>query len=728
MIILALDPGIGSLGWCVVKQGMVAGMGVRVFSGSSDGRKRAGGRSGEASIRARRRGRRKRQRLRALAALLVMHGLLPEIGRFPQHGAPDELMRGAAGTVAPFALGIFLMWLAKRCGRPPRALPPASRNQSEPCGRLSVAPERRLAVQRFANACRAARKAGVMSREAQADVARLLFDAPQSAPGLSNPHAKAIRTAPHKNCTDHELRLLLAAVSRTHGVPGAVMLETFNSRPAKTAATPRETRMQLRKRLWLELPLADCGARLCIYCGLPISLEMLAGDEVEIDHIMPRARGGRGGANLLLCHKTANLEKGGRPPCDVASWREQWPDIMQRAQALPEAKRHRIIHGRPLPAELDAAEIARRGRLMLPLVRMLRATLIELLPGATLLTTAGHEVAETRNRLGLERVLAGGSKTPRLDHRHHAIDAFALAVIAMQAMPQPGWRVPDMARGIEAIATSHAVPANHPAAGGLSMQTAFGPTPFHNGSGRRYGVIRRPVQDLSAAEAAQVRDERLRQVLLRSLAAGRSRQQSENGLPPPGPGTAIAARRVRVLHAMSDPLEIRRDGRTQKLLKPGANAEFCIWCLPDGRWQPEVIRLAATTNARTPHSVPPQKGAFIVMRLRHASIVALGEGQGRTLLRVVKFSADGRLRLAGINDAGDLKARDADRNDPFTYLTCTVERLRRSGARHVRIDVLGRIHDPGPLQMARNTGAAPGRPANDAVVLDAIKAQKSDAS
>jgi len=51
--------------------------------------------------------------------------------------------------------------------------------------------------------------------------------------------------------------------------------------------------------------------------------------------------------------------------------------------------------------------------------------------------------------------------------------------------------------------------------------------------------------------------------------------------------------------------------------------------------------------------------------------------------------------VAPPQEAGSLKARDADKDDPFRYVYGSPSSLQRWKARQVRIDELGRIHDPG---------------------------------
>ena len=74
------------------------------------------------------------------------------------------------------------------------------------------------------------------------------------------------------------------------------------------------------------------------------------------------------------------------------------------------------------------------------------------------------------------------------------------------------------------------------------------------------------------------------------------------------------------------------------------------------------------------------------------------DGPQAQIVRVVKFSTNGTIALAADNEAGALKARDAEPNDvdPFKYILSSAGGLQKLKARQIRIDSLGRVFDPGP--------------------------------
>ena len=69
---------------------------------------------------------------------------------------------------------------------------------------------------------------------------------------------------------------------------------------------------------------------------------------------------------------------------------------------------------------------------------------------------------------------------------------------------------------------------------------------------------------------------------------------------------------------------------------------------------------------------------------------------GYVIGRVVKFAQSGSIFFANHKEAGSLKARDADKQDPFKYFIKSANALHKAKCRQIRIDATGRVFDPGP--------------------------------
>jgi CRISPR-associated endonuclease Csn1 len=89
------------------------------------------------------------------------------------------------------------------------------------------------------------------------------------------------------------------------------------------------------------------------------------------------------------------------------------------------------------------------------------------------------------------------------------------------------------------------------------------------------------------------------------------------------------------------------------------------------------------------------------MSLHRDDILTIERTAGdRELVRVVKFS-EKQFAVAAPNEAGALKARDADKSDPFKYVYPSPNTLKTWKARKVDVDEIGRIRDPGfPMRTA----------------------------
>ena len=123
-----------------------------------------------------------------------------------------------------------------------------------------------------------------------------------------------------------------------------------------------------------------------------------------------------------------------------------------------------------------------------------------------------------------------------------------------------------------------------------------------------------------------------------------------------------------------------------------------MWELLDGKWVAEVVTMF---DAHQPGWASRVRGehptARKVLSLRQGDMVAYDHPKdGFTIGRVVKFNTAGQIFFAGHREAGNLKARDADHEDPFKYFSKAASGLGNVQARQVRVDETGRVFDPGP--------------------------------
>lgn len=517
-------------------------------------------------------------------------------------------------------------------------------------------------------------------------------------------------------------------------------------------------------KLWEELNRDNVLDRRCVYSGRQISLDMLFSDAIEVDHILPfSATLDDSNGNRILCLREANRIKRKRTPWEAhADLRARfgpdadWDAIAARATRLPREKRWRFEPEALGRFDAQGGFLARHLTDTQYLSRLAREYLSALYPetgegSSHVWVSPGRLTEMLRRNWGLnhhlpDHNLAGGATQPknRRDHRHHAIDAIVVAVtdramlnrIAREAgsqgheaadrlvagIPDP-WAGFSEAVGeaVRAITVSHRPdhgsaskagrPANRDAtAGRLHNETAYGLTGEKDARGLDIVVTRKPLSAFKKpADLGAIRDEDLKQKL-KDWTAGREGAAFEQamrafGHPERGPRSYPGLRRIRVVEPLSV-IPIRdRQGRAYKAYKGDSNHRFDVWELKTGKWKDEVVSMF---EAHQPGWSSPIRAdnptARKVLSLQQNDVVAIERDGERELMRVVKFSA-GTLVLAPPQEAGSLKARDADKDDPFRYVYGSPSSLQRWKARQVRIDELGRIHDPGfPARKPRPKG------------------------
>jgi len=510
-------------------------------------------------------------------------------------------------------------------------------------------------------------------------------------------------------------------------------------------------------KLWEELNPENVLDRRCVYTGMQISIEMLFSGAAEVDHILPfSATLDDSNGNRLLCLREANREKRKRSPYEAFGHRPDWPEIAARAARLPRDKRWRFEPDAMSRFDAQGGFIARQLVDTQYLSRLAREYLSALYPDSgegsgRVWVSPGRLTEMLRRSWGLNSALpdhnfGGGADQPknRKDHRHHAIDAVVIGVtdrsllnrIAREAgargheaanrmtadLSEP-WQgfsddVRDSVRGIVVSHRPDHGTAGHggSTAGRLHNDTAYGLTCEKDAKGNDLVVHRVPLTTLKAADIATVRDRDLRKALLAWTHGleGKPFEERLRQFPETGPLPFRNIRRLRVIEPLSV-IPIRdREGRPYKGYKGDSNYRYDVWEMKDGKWVAEVVSMF---DAHQPHWTSAIRRdsptARKVLSLHQNDVLAIEQdGQGRKLVRVVKFGQNGQITLAEPQEAGDLKRRDAAANDidPFKYFAPTPGGLKRLKARQVRVDELGRVSDPGfPARKAkrRSTGQPP---------------------
>lgn len=467
---------------------------------------------------------------------------------------------------------------------------------------------------------------------------------------------------------------------------------------------------RLRLRLWEELgdnPLT----RLCVYCGRTVAPGILFTDQVEVDHILPFSRTlDNSAANRIVVHRECNRGKTNDSPFEAFGHRPDWPDILARAQLLPGNKRWRFD-----PDAMDRFENEERGFLDRQLqdtqylAVLARDYLTQVCDPNKVWAVPGRLTAMLRGKWGLDRLLSDGDDKNRDDHRHHAVDAFVVALTdrsmlnriagagtkdqrgrILSNFPEPwdGFR-DDLRAVLDAMIVSHR--AEHGTGGRLHEDTAYGLVADPAAWDGCNLVYRKPLAGLTGNEIGRIRDKELRQRLLERVAA-------EGDKPLKQVLAAFAAetgiRRVRLLKPEKDVVAIRdRAGRAYKAVIPGQNHRIEIFEKADGTWAGEAVTVfQANRKDHRPRWRDAFPDARPVMVLHKKDLVEIEQEGKRRVMQVIQLEPSAnRVRLVPQNQGGSFQERHEDPDDPFRWLLASYARLKEGKARRVKVDALGRI-------------------------------------
>ncbi len=257
----------------------------------------------------------------------------------------------------------------------------------------------------------------------------------------------------------HELKRLVNAIIAEYGKPDAIRIEMardleMNSKryaehekqqKANTKANDEaagkflEMRQQnpdvvlrnyagktdkIKYRLWKD----QYGH--CAYSGKAISLSILFGPEIEIDHILPYSESlDDSYMNKVVCYTKENRVKGQQTPLDAFSKdASKWDQITQAIKHWDrrlQSKKNRFF--------MAAADVQKRDFISSQLndTRYISRVALEYLKplGVDISVSKGITTAWVRHQWGLNNLLGESDQKDRSDHRHHAIDAVVIACI-----------------------------------------------------------------------------------------------------------------------------------------------------------------------------------------------------------------------------------------------------------------------------------------------------------
>ncbi|MBV9758885.1 MAG: hypothetical protein JO047_17705 [Alphaproteobacteria bacterium] len=479
----------------------------------------------------------------------------------------------------------------------------------------------------------------------------------------------------------------------------------------------------MRLRLWEEQA-ADPKNRVCPYTGTLITPRAALSDQIEEDHILPfSVTLDDSAANRILVAREANRNKARRTPHEAFGHTNEWAKILERAELLPPQKRWRFQPDAVQRFARDGDFLARHLVDSATIARWAMAYLEVLAPGKVW-STPGRLTGLLRHALGLTPAAMlgkGGSRKARDDHRHHAIDAVVVSLTdrgllqrvshaAKRADGQgerllekldPPWQgfAENVRARLATMVVSHKPDTGWQ--GALHNATAYGPIRDAGDSGPNV-VVRKPIESLatwSQEDATiHVRDPALAKKIAAALGATDTAARKA-GLAALTHAGGDTVRRVRTIERLDSvqPIADRRSGKVYKVVKRDTNHRAELWRLPGGGTKLVVISTFDAARvaeaARLGRSVPdlrPHPAAKLLLRLHKNDMLGFGIGERRQIMRVVKMR-HGQVALAPHFEAGNLKARDAAKDDAFKYMYAGEVRLAAENARKVFVLPDGRV-------------------------------------
>lgn len=538
----------------------------------------------------------------------------------------------------------------------------------------------------------------------------------------------------------NELRKVVNNLLSVYGRPDLIRIEL--TRELKESRSRRSDRLSRNKKQEAERKkaLADLGAHgianpgrddiekwllwkesneRCPYTGDHIGFDALFHEgKYQVEHIWPRSRSlDNGFANKTLCRTDINILKGNRTPFELYGHEpEAWHAIKQRLAdcKLPEHKIRRFIKDSILEAGTDDfsdRQLADTGWT----AREARDFLKRLWPDdgsiAPVETVNGRITAQLRHQWGLNAILNPDGRTKtRADHRHHAVDALAVALTSRSFVK----RLSDWHRSYEAtgarppqldvpwkrlfeegraqvakIVVSHK--ARRKVSGALHAEMVMGDTGLdektRTGIYRQF-VTRKALERLSKSEIETIRDPAVRSIVAKQVA---ERGGDPKKAFPPYPRLLGAngsdtpeIRRVRLLTKQQLDLMVRIG---TGYADAANNHHIAVYRIANGNAVFEVVSLhevARRISLRTPVIAKTSNdGAVFVMSLSAGDTLAFPNGEGPPRYRVVQsIWANGQIVLLDHTDAS--KDRDS-KNQPG------IASIVASGAKKVSVDPIGRV-------------------------------------
>ncbi len=477
----------------------------------------------------------------------------------------------------------------------------------------------------------------------------------------------------------------------------------------------------------------------CPYTGKGISMDALIGPnpQFDVEHIIPRGLSlDNGYNNKTLCYHDENRHvKKNRTPFQAygSSNPEKWREILDRVrhfQGESQKRKLQLFQTEILPGADDFAERQLNdtrylSKLAAEYLGALYGGVIDATGKRRVHASPGRVTAVLRDIWKLNQILGKSGDKSRDDHRHHAIDAFVIAVstpaivkamsdaaaraeklynhqqFVDMAPPWEGFSWGQVGEVVAKIIVSSRV--DRQLSGALHKETIYS-KPYeitdergHVKSVRRF---RKPLEKMSRGEVEAIVDPGVRRAVLEKLdkIGGEPDQAFADKNQHPyllaKDGRLIPIHSARITTAIST-IQVGRGSRARQV-QPGDNHHMEIIAVTDARgrtkWEGFIVS-RYVANRRHQHGEPIVKrnhgpGKEFVCTLAGGEHVVIPQADGsQQLLRVTVTSGD-QIEFVAHNDARPITIR---KKIPGARVRMAVDKLRQANAQKVSVSPLGEI-------------------------------------
>ena len=540
-----------------------------------------------------------------------------------------------------------------------------------------------------------------------------------------------------------ELRKVVNAVIRKHGKPDRVKIELareMKQSQKKRREITRTNRLNEKRRLEaaqrivkevgitnpsrndiLKVMLGEECNWICPYTSKPVSMMALFGDspQFDIEHIIPFSRSFDDSfANKTLCYVDENRTvKRNKSPWEAYHGSSRWEDIINNVKRfkgdLRDSKLERFLKR---PDELEDMDgfISRQmndtryaSKLAMHYLGTLYGGLYDKDKQQRVFAVTGQVTAILRNAWSMNSILNDGGFKERGDHRHHAVDAVAIALtspatirgLSEAALPsfernayrkrfkpfQMPWStfLQDLEKRIAGILVSHRV--NNKVNAALHEETNYG---IVKSSTEKAFCIRRRLDSLKASEIDQIIDKRIAQIIRNKLAELGHTEPSKAFVSPENHPHFVSAKGEKIwIHKVRIYVSVKPkkigEGPAERYVTPAFNHHMEIFEITDSKdshkkkWECEVVdTLGAMDRLRCGLPVVRKKaeGKRFLFSIATGDTLRLnnpGEWPEYLHVRTVCKSNEGNIEIAGVSISDARKKKDTLKAKEFYRIRST---------------------------------------------------------